>query len=111
MALVTDGGEETGPRPRTRAGAILRGVPSVHHRPGYPLAGCTPAEPASVWPGTRRSARRGAGASAAVRGRQPQQAGNREAGRVVAVRKVSEGNDTTPDGLERPVNLVTIGVP
>src|SRR5271167_3316235 len=44
-------------------------------------------------------------------GRQPQQTGNREAGRVVAVRRVSEGKDATPDGPERPVYLVTIGVP
>src|SRR3954451_18020263 len=26
-------------------------VPSAHHRPGYPLSGCVPAEPDSVSPG------------------------------------------------------------
>lgn len=28
--------------------------PSVAHAPGYPLAGCSPAEPASVSPGAQR---------------------------------------------------------
>src|ERR1700677_2379442 len=28
-------------------------TPSAYHRPSYPLAGCSPAEPASVSPGKR----------------------------------------------------------
>ena len=33
---------------------------SAHRRPGYPSAGCSPAEPASVWPGGAKIPRKAA---------------------------------------------------
>lgn len=51
MAPVTDdeGGEaEQGPSATSVDEGPVGVAPSVHRRPGYPLVGCAPAEPASV---------------------------------------------------------------
>lgn len=36
-----------------KADSIATGSIKYLHRPGYPLAGCSPAEPDSVWPGNQ----------------------------------------------------------
>src|SRR5579863_3059995 len=49
IAPASEGGEES-PWPWERPGAR---APSARLRPGYPLVGCSPAEPTSVSPGVR----------------------------------------------------------
>jgi len=51
MAPVPEG-QETAPGPPTWRGHLAVAL-SVHRRPSYPLAGCSPAEPASVSPGAK----------------------------------------------------------
>src|SRR5262249_47421435 len=64
-------------RERNRAPDHQRGqgpagdVPSVHRRPGYPLTGCAPAEPASVSPGGKKVTRREAGPQGQPAGPKP----------------------------------------
>ena len=55
MAPVTTGGGKKNSTGWTRGAKYL----VVHRRPDYPLAGCVPAEPASVSPGVRTVPRGG----------------------------------------------------
>jgi len=57
MALASEGREKKSPR----GGWPRGGAPSARRRPGYPLVGCTPAEPTSVWPGMFKVSRRARG--------------------------------------------------
>src|SRR3954447_15773984 len=45
------GSKRVAPRPPGWAGGHLADAPLAHRRPGYPWAGCSPAEPAFVSPG------------------------------------------------------------
>lgn len=50
MTPVSNGRKKTAPSDFRHRGPD---APLAHHRPGYPLSGCFPAEPDSVSPGTR----------------------------------------------------------
>ena len=67
IAPVSEGGNEEGALVHG-CGSEGSGAPSAHRRPSYPLAGCVPAEPASVSLGGETIAKGVGGDKANARG-------------------------------------------
>src|SRR4051812_29287580 len=83
--------------------------PSAHRRPGYPLAGCSPAEPASVSPGAAKGSLTTGEEQGQARPRDmkaPCGAGGTQTGGTAVAGQVREDGTATSDGPRLPVLLV-----
>ncbi len=82
--------------------------PSVPRRPGYPSAGCAPAEPASVSPGAEEIPPE----AGSVKAREPGAGQQGRAGTAKArTGRARQGRQAAPDVPGLRVKLVTVRVP
>ena len=103
------GREKSKSRSSYRGRGPLGDAPLAHRRPGYPLTGCSPAEPASVSPGGQRVASSGLPCKAKDGGRTSRESMSRALEEAAAATQGQPGA-TTPAGF-RPAPYVAMDRP